>query len=72
VRTCSQKEGLAVLPSEVVTARTQPNRIRRLLGDAELRVHYDAPDDPLYLVQHQGPTINSSPGPPLWLTAVLG
>ena len=48
-----QRERLAVLPSEVVTTRSQPNRILKMLGDAELSIHYDAPDDPLYLVQRQ-------------------
>ena len=48
-----QKERLTVLPGEVVTARTPQNRILKWLGDSELSVHYDAPDDPLYLVQIQ-------------------
>jgi hypothetical protein len=48
-----QKERLAVLPSEVVTTRTQPNRILKMLGDSEMSIHYNAPDDPLYLIQLQ-------------------
>jgi hypothetical protein len=48
-----QKEGLAVLPGEVVTARTPPNRILKWLGDGELSINYDVPDDPLYEVQLQ-------------------
>jgi len=48
-----QQERLAVLPSEVVTARTQRNRILQMLGDSELSIHYAVPDDPLYLVQLQ-------------------
>jgi hypothetical protein len=48
-----QQERLAVLPSEVVTTRTQPNRILKLLGDSELSIHYETPDDPLYLIQLQ-------------------
>jgi hypothetical protein len=48
-----QKERLAVLPSEVVTTRTQPNRILKMLGDSEMSIHFEAPDDPLYLVQLQ-------------------
>jgi hypothetical protein len=48
-----QKERLALLPSEVVTARTPPNRILKWLGGAELSVLYDAPTDPLYLLQLQ-------------------
>jgi hypothetical protein len=48
-----QQEGLAVLPSEVVIGRTPSNRILKWLGDSQLSVHYDCPDDPLYLVQLQ-------------------
>jgi hypothetical protein len=48
-----EKECLAVLPGEVVTARTPPNRILKWLGGSELSIHYDAPDDPLCLVQLQ-------------------
>jgi hypothetical protein len=48
-----QEERLAVLPSEVVTARTPPNRILKWLGDSALSVHYDIPGDPLYLSQLQ-------------------
>jgi len=48
-----QKECLAVLPSEVVTARTAPNRILKWVGDGELSIHYDEPKDPLYQVQLQ-------------------
>jgi len=46
-----QRERLAVLPSEVVTSRTQPNRILKMLGDSELSIHYEAKDDPLYQLQ---------------------
>lgn len=56
-----EKERLAVLPSEVVTGRTQPNRIRKLLGDAELSIHYDAPADPLYLLQLQAAEATGKP-----------
>ena len=60
-----QKERLAVLPSEVVTTRSQPNRILKMLGDAELSIHYDAPDDPLYLVQRQA--AEAAGKPVLWV-----
>jgi len=60
-----QKERLAVLPSEVVTARTPPNRILKWLGDGELSVHYDVPDDPLYVVQLQA--AQAAGKPVLWV-----
>ena len=60
-----QRERLAVLPSEVVTTRSQPNRILKMLGDAELSIHYDAPDDPLYLVQRQA--AEAAAKPILWI-----
>jgi hypothetical protein len=60
-----QTERLAVLPSEVVTTRSQPNRIRKVLGDAELSIHYDTPDDPLYLVQRQ--SAEAAGKPILWI-----
>jgi hypothetical protein len=42
---------LTVLPGEAVTDRTRPNSILRWLGDSQLSVHYDVPDDPLYQMQ---------------------
>ena len=42
---------VAVLPNEVVTSRTPPNRILKWLGEAEVSVHLVAPDDPLARVQ---------------------
>jgi len=60
-----QKERLAILPSEVVTTRTQPNRILKMLGESELSIHYDAPDDPLYLVQLQA--AEAAGKPVLWV-----
>lgn len=64
------RERLAVLPSEVVTTRTQQNRILKLMGDSELSIHYDAPGDPLHLVQLQAaeaagkPVIRVNPSQP--------
>lgn len=60
-----QKERLAVLPSEVVTTRTQFNRILKLLGDSELSIHYDVPEDPLYLAQRQA--AQAAGKPILWV-----
>ena len=60
-----QRERLAVLPSEVVTARTPPNRILKWVGDGELSVHYDAPEDPLYLAQLQA--VEAAGKPVLWV-----
>ena len=48
-----EKERLAVLPGEAITARTPPNRILKWLGASELSVHYDAPTDPLCALQLQ-------------------
>jgi hypothetical protein len=66
-RLLHQKERLAVLPSEVITTRTQPNRILKMLGDAELSIHYEAPDDPLYLTQRQA--AEAAGKPVLWVKA---
>jgi hypothetical protein len=64
-RLLHQRERLAVLPSEVITTRVQPNRILKMLGDAELSIHYDAPDDPLYLAQRQA--AEAAAKPMLWV-----
>jgi hypothetical protein len=47
------QERLTVLPGEAVNARTPSNRMLKWLGDSELSVHYDVPDDPLHAVQIQ-------------------
>jgi hypothetical protein len=42
---------IAVLPNEVVTSRTPPNRILKWLAEAEISVHLAAPDDALARMQ---------------------
>jgi hypothetical protein len=42
---------IVVLPNEVVTPRTSPNRLLKWLGEAELSVHLAAPDDALARLQ---------------------
>lgn len=53
---------LAVLPNEVVTSRTPPNRILKWLGEAEISVHLLAPDDALARMQLE---IAQSAGKPI-------
>lgn len=52
----------AVLPNEVVTSRTPPNRILKWLGEAEISVHLLAPDDALARMQLE---IAQSAGKPI-------
>lgn len=52
----------AVLPNEVVTSRTPPNRILKWLGEAEISVHLVAPDDALARMQLE---IAQSAGKPI-------